>query len=55
MSVEKWMASASRASLACSRGDAVEVAGAGEVDGDGEQQDQERPDGERKNQVLTVE
>ena len=29
-------------------GDAVEVAGAGEVDGDGEQQDEEGPDGERR-------
>ncbi len=42
MSVPKWMASASRASLLVLVGDAMELARAGVVDGDGEEEDERR-------------
>ena len=55
MSVRKWMASASRASLLGLAGDAVEFAGAGEVDGDGEEKGDEGPDRELEGEVLAEE
>ncbi len=54
MSVPKWRASASRASLGWLAGDAAEVAGAGVVDRDGEEQDDEGPDGEVEREVLAM-
>ena len=52
MSVRKWMASASRASLLVSAGNAVKFPGASEIDGDGEKQDDEGPDGDFEGEVF---